>query len=41
MRARISDFRRGVNQILTLLSCYALIGSYQQPIGLFGPTGCW
>jgi hypothetical protein len=39
---RISGFRRGVyNKIFTLLGRYAaLIGSYQQPVGLLGPTGC-
>jgi hypothetical protein len=38
---RISGFRRGVYKIFTLLGRYAaMIGSYQQPIGFFGPTGC-
>jgi len=40
-KMRISGFRRGVYKIVTLLRRYAaVIGSYQQPIGLFGPTGC-
>jgi len=35
---RISGFRRGVYKIFTLLGRYAaLISSYQQTIGLFGP----